>query len=156
MIRNPCGSNNLAEVCMGDRVCKKNFPETFRSETQQSECEHCILYPRRSPEEGSETGTRPDCGNPEQKVENSWIAAYNPKLMRMFHWHMNVDLCVSRFGGTKYLFKYICKGSDRVTIIEETGRYNEIEQFQDARYVFASEAAWRILGFVIVEKDPPV
>ncbi len=42
--------------------------------------------------------------------------AYNPKLMRMFHCHMNVELCVSRVGGIKYLFKYICRGSDRVTM----------------------------------------
>ncbi len=71
---------------------------------------------------------------------------------------MNVELCVSRVGGIKYLFKYICKGSDRVTmeIVEENGRYSDIEQFQDARYVSASEAAWRILAFDIVDNHPPV
>ncbi len=62
-------------------------------------------------------------GNLEQKVDNSWVVLHNPKLMRMFHCHMNIELCVSRVGGIKYLFKYICKGSDRVTmeIVEETG-----------------------------------
>ena len=70
---------------------------------------------------------------------------------------MNVELCVSRVGGIKYLFKYICKGSDRISIqIAESGRINEIELFQDARYVSASEAAWRILGFDIVKNYPPV
>ncbi len=97
-------------------------------------------------------------GNPEQKVENSLVVPYSTKLMRMFHCHMNVELWVPRVGGIKYLFKYICKGSDRVTmeIVEETGRYNEIEQFRDARYVSASEAAWRFLAFGIVDNDPPV
>ncbi len=41
-------------------------------------------------------------------------------------------------------------------IVEETGRYSEIEQFQDARYVSASEAAWRILAFDIADSDPSV
>ncbi len=97
-------------------------------------------------------------GKPEQKVDDSRVVAYNPKFMRMFQCHMNVELCVSRVGGIKYLFMYICKGSDRVNmeIVEETGRYNEIEQFQDARYVSASEAAWRILAFEIVDNNPPV
>ncbi len=50
------------------------------------------------------------------------------------------------------------KSSDRVNLetVEETGRYNEIEQFQDARYMSASESAWRILAFGIVDNDPPV
>ncbi len=78
--------------------------------------------------------------------------------MRMFHCHMNVELCVSRVGGIKYLLKYISKGSDRVTMerFQETGGYNEIEQFQGAPYVSASEAAWRILACDIIDNDPPV
>ncbi len=78
--------------------------------------------------------------------------------MRMFECHMNVEVCVSRVSGIKYLFKYICKGSDRVTmqIIEDTGKCDEIAHFQDARYVSASEAAWRLLGFDLVDNDPAV
>ncbi len=105
MIHNPCGSHNPAAVCMGDWGCKKNFPKPFRSETQQSESEHYISYRRRIPEEGGETAIRPVRGNPGQLVDNSWVVAYNPKLMRIFHCHMNVELCVSRVGGIKYLFK---------------------------------------------------
>ncbi len=44
MVHNQCGSHNPAAVCMGDRGCKKNFPKTFRSETQQSESEQYISY----------------------------------------------------------------------------------------------------------------
>ncbi len=93
---------------MGDRGCKKNFPKPFRSETLQSASEHYVSYRRRS-SEGGETAPIPVRGNPEQKVDNSLGFAYNPKLMRMFHCHMNVELCVSRVGAIKYLFKYICK-----------------------------------------------
>ncbi len=76
----------------------------------------------------------------------------------MFHCHMNAELCVSRVGGTKHVFKYIRKESDWVTmqIVEETGRDNEIAQLQDARHVSASEAACRILAFDIVDNHPTV
>ncbi len=96
--------------------------------------------------------------NLEQKVENVWVVAYNPKLMNMFHCHMNVELCLFRVGEIKCIFKYICTGSDRFIIetAEETGQYDEIEQLQDARYVSASESARTILAFYIVHNDPPV
>ncbi len=175
MVHSPCGSQNPAAVFMGDKGCKKKFPKIFQSETQQSESENYISYRRRSPEEGSETATRPVRGNPEQQVGNSWVVPYNPKLTRMFHCHINVELRVSRVGGVKFLFKYICKGNDRITfkIAQHNGNgneqgvnenlqgisdnrrgrnvHNEIKLFQDARYVPASEAAWRILGFDIVD-----
>ncbi len=69
---------------------------------------------------------------------------------------MNVEVCVSRVGSIKYLFKYVCKGSDRVTVqFQEDGRdVNEIDRFIDARYISASEAAWRITRFEIVTKNP--
>ena len=41
-------------------------------------------------------------------------------------------------------------------ITAEKESYDEISNFQDARYVFASEAAWRILSFDIVDRNPPV
>ncbi len=71
---------------------------------------------------------------------------------------MNVEVCVSRVGSIKYLFKYVCKGSDRVTVqFQEDGRdVNEIDQFIDARCISASEAAWRIMAFEIVTNEPSV
>lgn len=76
----------------------------------------------------------------------------------MFSCHINVELCVSRVDGIKYLFKYVCKGHDRVTmeIIGENQRYDEITHFQDARYISACEGAWRILGFDLVDTKPVV
>ncbi len=41
-------------------------------------------------------------------------------------------------------------------IVEETGLNNEIEQFQDARYVSASETARKIFACDIIDNDPPV
>lgn len=60
----------------------------------------------------------------------------------MFACNNNVELCVSRIDGTKYLFKHVCKGSDRVTveIIPDGERHDKIFHFQDAPYLPASEA----------------
>ena len=97
----------------------------------------------------------------EMEIDNRWIVPYNPTLSRMFECHINVELCISRIGGIKYLFKYITKGRDRVTIEfrNESGTrivYDEIKNFQEARYVSASEAAWRLLGYTYVEREPLV
>ncbi len=66
----------------------------------------------------------------------------------MFQCRMNVEVCVSRVGSTKFLFKYVYMGSDRVTVqFQEDGRdVNEIDQFINAICIEASEAAWRIMG----------
>ncbi len=71
------------------------------------------------------------------EVDNRWVVRYCPKLLRTFQRHMNVEKCISRVGSIKYLFKYVCKGSDRVTIglQDEAAQHNEINSFIDARYV---------------------
>lgn len=48
-----------------------------------------------------------------ETADNKWVAPYFTRLPVMFRCFLNVDLCVLRVGGTKYLFKYYYKGSDR-------------------------------------------
>ncbi|CDF38639.1 unnamed protein product [Chondrus crispus] len=150
MIHNPCGEHNPTAVCMGERYCRKGFPKSFKHETSQSDSEYYITYRRRAPSAGGVSIERPS--------HNSWVVPHSPVLLRSFACHLNVELCVSRVGGIKYLFKYVCKGQDRVTmeITAENERYDEISNFQDARYVSASEAAWRLFSFDIVDRNPPV
>ncbi|CDF77533.1 unnamed protein product [Chondrus crispus] len=161
MIHNPCGDHNPTAVCMGERYCRKGFPKSFKHETSQSDSEYYITYRRRAPSVGGVSIERPSrIGRRQQSVvlDNSWVVPHSPLLLRSFACHLNVELCVSRVGGIKYLFKYVCKGQDRVTmeITAENERYDEISNFQDARYVSASEAAWGLFSFDIVDRNHPV
>lgn len=81
-------------------------------------------------------------------VDNGWIVLYNPIPSRCFQCHLNVKVCISRVGWYKYLFKYVFKGRDRVTVELQNDklRYDELFSFMDARCVSASEAVWRALG----------
>ncbi|CAH9095907.1 unnamed protein product, partial [Cuscuta epithymum] len=76
--------------------------------------------------------------------------------------HINVEWC-NQAKSIKYLFKYINKGHDRITVAfskaaDNTGKkeVDEINMYYDCRYVSSCEAAWRIFGFNIHYKDVPV
>ncbi|GKA46793.1 hypothetical protein Tco_0739676 [Tanacetum coccineum] len=64
--------------------------------------------------------------------------------------------CPCTIGSIKYLFKYINKGPDRVTVAAENEEVDEINDYYDCRYLSACEAAWRIYGFDIHYRFPPV
>lgn len=67
--------------------------------------------------------------------------------------HINVERCNST-NSIKYLFKYVNKGVDRcgAKIMVE----NEVKDYVDCRYISACEAVWRLLGYPIHYRDPPV
>ncbi|XP_074327693.1 uncharacterized protein LOC141665605 [Apium graveolens] len=76
--------------------------------------------------------------------------------------HINLEICNSS-RSLKYLFKYCLKGHGTATVLlkkksnksgnEQTARsvknLDEDKNFLEGRYVFASEASWRIFGFDI-------
>ncbi len=129
------------------------FSNPFRSQTQNAESEHYILYWRRS-KEGGEAAAKLLRGHSEPEVHKCCVAAYKAEFMRRFFSHRNVELCMSRTGAIKYLFKYICKYCKRANmdIDEERGRYSEIEQLEDARCVSASSSSRRFLAFEIINE----
>ncbi|XP_075481272.1 uncharacterized protein LOC142521983 [Primulina tabacum] len=76
---------------------------------------------------------------------------------------MNVEWC-NQSRAIKYLFKYINKGHDRVTASfykssddNSLGKnVDEVNMYYDYRYISPCEAAWRIFGFDIKYREPPV
>ncbi len=93
------------------------------------------------------------------------MVPHNVYLSIKYDAHINVEVC-NNIRAVKYLFKYVYKGHDRVTIeisrqsdnaternVVET---DEIKKYLDCRYVSASEAAWRIFKFHMHEQFPTV
>ncbi|XP_060969574.1 uncharacterized protein LOC133036831 [Cannabis sativa] len=104
----------------------------------------------------------PDGTHVEKKgvfLDNRYVVPYNRNLIVKFDAHINVEICnYSR--STKYLFKYVHKGSDRTTAtlesIDTTEQIDEIKTYLDCRYISATEACWRIFQFDIHYRKPAV
>ncbi|XP_058764577.1 uncharacterized protein LOC131638035 [Vicia villosa] len=75
-----------------------------------------------------------------------------------------MELC-NQSTSIKYLFKYINKGSDKISAVivpsHSTNRrgdknIDEIKQYLDCRYVSPSEACWRIFSYSLHGRKPAV
>ncbi|KAH1060734.1 hypothetical protein GYH30_004272 [Glycine max] len=91
-------------------------------------------------------------------IDNRYIVSYNEKLMRKYQAHINIEWC-NQNTSIKYLFEYINKGYDRVTVVvvydansaleNPITQNDEIKEYVDCRYISPCEATWRIFGFPI-------
>ena len=99
--------------CIRDGRCSRGFPKTIRSETGIIEGSNYISYKRRSHEQGGENVKMPflitQCSYKEYNINKSWVVPYSPQLLIMFQCYFNVEICMSKVGSIKYLFKYVCK-----------------------------------------------
>ena len=154
MIHGPCGEANPRSPCMENGRCTKGFPKEFVEKTIVDQQNYYATYQRRSPLHGGRSTKLP---KGDRTVDNSWIIPYNPYLSLRFNCHINVECCASP-KATKYLFKYVTKGSDRAMVaveIEGQAR-NEIVEYQDLRSVGSSEATWHLMDFAITGRHPSV
>ncbi|XP_057247450.1 uncharacterized protein LOC130589855 [Beta vulgaris subsp. vulgaris] len=87
------------------------------------------------------------------KVDNRWVVPYNPFLLLKYDCHVNLEIC-SSIKCVKYLYKYIHKGSDRVSMEVKNG--DEIAQYVDARWICAPVAFWKIYKFPLTRMYPSV
>ncbi|KAG5003647.1 hypothetical protein JHK84_027903 [Glycine max] len=84
------------------------------------------------------------------ELDNRFVVPYNPQLLLKYKTHLNVEWC-NQSTSIKYLFKYINKGSDRITA--SLGNQDEIKQYLDCRYVSPPEACWKIFAFPMMCTD---
>ncbi|KAG6635928.1 hypothetical protein CIPAW_11G077200 [Carya illinoinensis] len=142
MVHGPCGFINPKASCMINNKCSKSFPKKFCKETSIGE-DGFAVYRRRD--------------DLDMYIENNGL-----KLDNRFFVLYNVDLLCNRSRSIKYLFKYITKGPDRVTVILEENLHidgstrsqhvtniDEIKSYLDYRYVYATAAYWKIFWFDI-------
>ncbi|XP_027768140.1 uncharacterized protein LOC107002396 isoform X1 [Solanum pennellii] len=151
MMHGPCGNLNPTNSCMKKKGCCKNkYPKEFAEQTTKGKNSYPI-YRRRNT--GKVVKIRGHF------LDNLWVVPYNPYLLCKFNCHINVEIC-SDIKVVKYIYKYICKGHDKIAFHIQTNDVNveidEIKEYQSARWVSPPEAAWRIFAFPISEMNPTV
>jgi len=138
MIHGPCGFARPHSTCMKDRRCSKFYPKKFVGRATFDVAGY-LVYRRR---DMGVTVVKNDV-----VLDNRSIVPYNPKLIMKYQSHV------------KYLFKYIIKGVDRVTVALQQGDdecVDEIQQYYNCRYLSPSESIWRIFAFPIHSRWPSI
>ncbi|XP_027126648.2 uncharacterized protein [Coffea arabica] len=139
---NPCMRQN--------HKCRNNYPKDFSEYTKYGKNSYPI-YKRQ--DDGRKVYIR------EHELDNLWIVPYNPYLLAKYDGHINIEIC-SAIEAVKYIYKYIYKGHDKViyqlTAEQADKIIDEIKNFQSARWVYASEAMWRIYAFDLNVISPSV
>ncbi|XP_074373895.1 uncharacterized protein LOC141714263 [Apium graveolens] len=84
-----------------------------------------------------------------QHLDNQFVVPYNRDLLLQFQCHMNLE-------GHDNATMLIRRKKGNATAARTPQNIDEIRHYLDERYVYASEAAWRILGFDIHYQYPSV
>ena len=107
MVHGPCGTSNPGSPCMKEGKCSHFYPKMFQPHTVL-DADGYLDYRRRNN------------GHTIEKngviIDNRYIVPYNPRLLRKYQAHINIEWC-NQSTSIKYLFKYINKGYDRVTVV---------------------------------------
>jgi hypothetical protein len=155
MIHGPCRIPNSSSPCIKDGKCSKYYPKKFQQATVVDQDGYPV-YRRR------------DHGYTIEKngvsLDNRDVVPHNRQLLLKYHAHINMEWC-NQSNSIKYLFKYINKGSDRISAVivpsddqtsSQQPAVDEIKQYLDCRYVAPSESCWRIFSYSIHGRKPAV
>lgn len=89
-------------------------------------------------------------------AQHAWTVEHNRRLLLKYECHLHVTLCVMAVV-IKYLYMYAYKGPDFVdVIISEADRLDETQVFSRMRYVCASYAVTRAIGYDMNVREPSV
>ncbi|KAL7139390.1 hypothetical protein ABFS83_09G047500 [Erythranthe nasuta] len=141
MMHGTCGDSNPGNSCMRDGNCKNHYPKEFSESTSHGKDSY-VNYKRRN--DGSSVVVR------NVRLDNRFFIPYSPVLLAKFDCHINVEICAD-IKLVKYLYKYIHKGHDRLlyTVVptcSQTDQLDEIQSYQNDRWICAPEAYWRIVA----------
>ncbi|KAH1099393.1 hypothetical protein GYH30_034850 [Glycine max] len=155
MMHGPCGLANKRAPCMANGKCFRFFPKKFQPATIVDQ-DGFPVYRRRD--------TRRTVQKQGVHLDNRFVVPYSPHLLLKYRTHLNVEWW-NQSTSIKYLFKYINKGSNRITTAivndqNQDGTHNqvhdEIKHYLDCRYVSAPEACWKIFAFPMHWRAPAV
>lgn len=147
MIHDPCGKQNKNSPCMSNKKCTKHFPKNF-IDSIVIDNDGYPVYRRR------DNGVSVAKGK--YTVDNQYVVPYNRDLLIKYNAHINVEWC-NQTRSIKYLFKYVNKGHDRVTVNFYKGKdgnnssecFDEIKLYYDCRYLIEKLAlqgvCWRMI-----------
>ncbi|XP_052206923.1 uncharacterized protein LOC127811252 [Diospyros lotus] len=154
MIHGPCGSLRRSSPCMVNGQCSKHFPKKFAEFTNVDDDGYPIYRRRDNGITVNKSGI---------DLDNRFVVPHNRYLLLKYGAHINVEWC-NQSRSIKYLFKYVNKGHDRVTASfyqtaageNNNKQVDEISMYYDCRYISSCEAAWRMFGYDIHYRNPPV
>jgi hypothetical protein len=140
MLHSPCGARYPAAKCMSNGKCSKLFPQEFREETVLSDARGRPGYKR------PQNGVQAVKG--QHTYDNSRVVPYNAFLLKKMNCHINLEACPT-YRCIKYIFKYIFKGFDCLTLqsfmVDGKCIYDEISNYIGCRYMSACEAICKLI-----------
>lgn len=156
MVHGPCSNFNPHTPCIVEinkqMVCSKHFPKSQQEMTTVQE--NGYPFYRRRINQRTHTIRDQRFSDTPFVVTNEWVVPHNRYLSRCYRAHINVKCCAS-VKVIKYIYKYVCKGSDQTTIAMNL-QADKVAHHLHGRYIGPTEAIWRLFEFPMHEEFPAV